>query len=122
LFAGFRAIKYNHLNVPKSREWSSIPFYTRVQDQALKIASHITHPVTIAAFALVFAATALALALRAKKPRIAWVLATGIIILGLAPLAASTFLQSRGIYRVRVGCRHGLDAKKNKTSLRWVVF
>jgi hypothetical protein len=72
-----------------------------MQEQALKIASHITHPVTIAAFALVFAASAFALALRAKKPRIAWVLAAGIIVLGLAPLAASTFLQSRGIYRVR---------------------
>lgn len=73
-----------------------------MQEQALKIASHITHPVTIAAFALVFAASAFALALRAKKPRIAWILAAGIILLGLAPLAASTFLQSRGVYRVRV--------------------
>jgi hypothetical protein len=73
-----------------------------MQEHALKIASHITHPVTIAAFALVFAASAFALALRAKKPRIAWVLAVGIIVLGLAPLAASTFLQSRGVYRVRV--------------------
>src|SRR5712671_2324306 len=73
-----------------------------MQEQALKIASHITHPVTIAAFALVFASSAFALAFRAKKPRIAWVLAVGIIILGLAPLAASTFLQSRGVYRVRV--------------------
>jgi hypothetical protein len=73
-----------------------------MQEQALKIASHITHPVTIAAFALVFAASAFALALRAKRPRIAWVLAAGIIVLGLAPLGASTFLQSRGVYRVRV--------------------
>jgi hypothetical protein len=71
-------------------------------EQALKIASHVTHPVTTATFALVFAASAFALALRAKKPRISWVLAAGIIILGLAPLAASTFLQSRGVYRVRV--------------------
>lgn len=73
-----------------------------MQEQALKIASHITHPVTIAAFALVFATSTFALALRAKKPRIAWALAAGIIVLGLAPLAASTFLQSRGVYRVRV--------------------
>lgn len=73
-----------------------------MQEQALKIASHITHPVTVAAFAAVLAATALVLALRAKKPRIAWVLALGIIILGLAPLSASTYLQSRGIYHVRV--------------------
>jgi hypothetical protein len=73
-----------------------------MQEQALKIASHITHPVTVAAFALVFASSAFALALRAKKPRIAWILAAGIIILGLAPLVASTFLQSQGLYRVRV--------------------
>jgi hypothetical protein len=73
-----------------------------MQEQALKIASHITHPVTIAAFALVFASSAFALALRAKEPRIAWALAAGIIVLGLAPLAAFTFLQAQGIYRVRV--------------------
>ena len=72
-----------------------------MQEQALKIASHITHPVTVAAFASVLA-TVLGLALRAKRSRIAWVLAAGIIILGLAPLVASTFLQSRGVYRVRV--------------------
>lgn len=73
-----------------------------MQEQALKIASHITHPVTVAAFAAVLAVTALGLALRAKKPRIAWVLAAGIIVLGLAPLGASTFLESRGVYRMRI--------------------
>jgi hypothetical protein len=73
-----------------------------MQEQALKIASHITHPVTVAAFAAVLAATALRLSLRAKKTRIAWVLASGLIALGLAPLAASTFLQSQDLYRVRV--------------------
>lgn len=73
-----------------------------MQEQALKIASHITHPVTVAAFAMVFAASAFGLALRAKKTRIAWILAGGIVVLGLAPLGASTFLQSRGVFRVRV--------------------
>jgi len=73
-----------------------------MQEQALKIASQITHPVTVVAFALVFAATTFGLALRAKKPRIAWILATGIILLGFAPLAASTFLQARGVYRIRI--------------------
>lgn len=73
-----------------------------MQDQALKIASHITHPVTVAAFAAVLAATALGLALRAKKPRIALLLAAGIIILGVFPIGASTFLQSRGVYRIRL--------------------
>jgi hypothetical protein len=70
--------------------------------EALKLASHITHPVTVAAFALVFAAFALGAALKAKKPRLAVILAIAIVVLGLAPLAASTFLQTRGVYRVRV--------------------
>jgi len=73
-----------------------------MQEKALELASHITHPVTVAAFALVFAAFALRLALRARKPQLAWILAAAIIVLGLAPLGASTFLQSRGVYRVRV--------------------
>jgi len=73
-----------------------------MQEKALELASHITHPVTVAAFALVFAAFALGAALKAKKPRLAVILAIAIVVLGLAPLAASTFLQSRGIYRVRV--------------------
>jgi hypothetical protein len=70
-------------------------------EKALEIASHTTHPAAIAAFAAVLA-TAFGITLRAKKPRIAWLLAAGIIVLGLAPLAASTFLQSRGVYRVRI--------------------
>lgn len=73
-----------------------------MQEQALKVASHITHPVTIAAFALVVSGTAFRLAVRAKKPHLAWVLAAGILVLGLAPLASFTFLQSKGVYRVRV--------------------
>jgi hypothetical protein len=73
-----------------------------MQEEALKLASHITHPVTVAAFALVFAAFALAAALRAKKPRLAVLLAIAIVVLGLAPLIASTFLQTRGVYRIRV--------------------
>ena len=71
-------------------------------EKALEIASHINHPEAVAAFSAVLAAITLGLSLRAKKPRIAAVLATGIIVLGAAPLASSVFLQSRGIYRVRV--------------------
>ena len=73
-----------------------------MQEEALRLASHITHPVTVAAFALVFAAFALGAALKNKKPRLAVILAIAIVVLGLAPLAASTFLQSRGVYRIRV--------------------
>ena len=73
-----------------------------VQDQALRLASQITHPVTVAVFAAVLAASAFIFALRSKRPRVAWVLAVGIIVLGLAPLAAQAISQWRGIYHVRV--------------------
>jgi hypothetical protein len=75
-----------------------------MEEQALKIASHIGHPVTVAAFALVIAASVFALALRARRPRpmLAWIVAAGIIVLGVAPFAASAFLQSRGVYHVQV--------------------
>jgi hypothetical protein len=73
-----------------------------MEEQALKIASHIGHPVTVAAFALVIAASVFALVLRAKRPLMAWIVAAGIIVLGVAPFAASAFLQSRGVYHVQV--------------------
>jgi hypothetical protein len=38
-----------------------------MQEEALKLASHITHPVTVAAFALVFAAFALKAASRPRN-------------------------------------------------------
>ncbi|MGB6384243.1 MAG: carboxypeptidase-like regulatory domain-containing protein [Terriglobales bacterium] len=68
----------------------------------LKIVSHIGHPVMVAAFAFVIAATVFALLLRAKRPVLASIAAAGIIILGVAPYAASAHLQSRGIYHVQV--------------------
>ena len=71
-------------------------------EKALEVASRITHPYAVAAFALIFAAMALLTALRAKKPRIAWLLASALLVLGLAPLIASTFLASRRVYHVRV--------------------
>ena len=69
---------------------------------ALKLAGHIGHPVMVAAFAVVIAASVFALALRAKRPFTAWIVAAGIIILGVAPFAASAFLQTRGVYHVQV--------------------
>src|ERR1017187_5801881 len=71
-------------------------------EEALELASRITHPYSVAAFALVFAAMALLLALRAKKPRIAWLLAVALLVLGISPLIASAFLASRGVYHIRV--------------------
>ena len=68
----------------------------------LRIAGHIGHPVAVAAFALVIAASVFALALRARRPLMAWVVAIGIVVLGVAPFAAAAFLQSRGVYHVQV--------------------
>ena len=71
-------------------------------EKALEMASRITHPYSVAAFALVFAAMALLVALKAKKPRVAWILAAALLVLGISPLVASTFLASRGVYHIRV--------------------
>jgi hypothetical protein len=74
-------------------------------EHALRIASQIHDPVSVAAFVSVLAIIAFLTALRAKRPINKWILgilAVGIFILALAPLAASAFLKSRGIYRIRV--------------------
>jgi len=70
----------------------------------LELAAQITHPVTAAIFAAVLALIALVSLAKGKKkpPQIAWVFAIIIFLLGLSPLLASTFLDSQGIYRVRI--------------------
>ena len=77
-----------------------------MQEQALalplKVASHVGHPVTVAAFALAIAVSVLVLALRAKKPALACIATAGIILLGSVPYAASAFVRSRGVYHVQV--------------------
>jgi hypothetical protein len=73
-----------------------------VWEKALEIASHITHPVTVAVFAAVLAAYLFTIAIKKRQSRITWFLAAVVLILGLAPLLSSTYLQSRGLYRVRV--------------------
>jgi hypothetical protein len=73
--------------------------------KALQLAAQITHPVTAAIFAAVLALIALiSLSKGGKKkpPQIAWALAAIIFLLGLSPLLASTYLDSSGIYRVRI--------------------
>jgi len=74
--------------------------------KALELAAQITHPITAAIFAAVLALIAL-LSLtkgtgKKKPPQIAWVLSIIIFLLGISPLLASTYLDSRGIYRVRI--------------------
>ena len=71
-------------------------------EKALEIVSHITHPVAVAAVALVLAAYAFSIAIKKRQPRVAWFLVAVILLLGLAPLLSSTYLQSRGLYIVRV--------------------
>jgi hypothetical protein len=73
-----------------------------MQEQALKLAGHIGHPVAVAVVALVIAASVFGLLLRARKSVLAFVAATAIIILGVAPYVASAFLQSRNVYHVQV--------------------
>lgn len=73
--------------------------------KALEIASRITLPVPLIAFALVFAAFAFWLALRSRRRDTYWMflgVSLAIVVLGLAPLAASTFLSARGVYRVSI--------------------
>jgi len=72
-----------------------------VWEKALEIASHMTHPVAVAAVGLVLAAYAFSMAIK-KKLRVAWFLVAVILLLGLAPLVSSTYLGSRGLYRVRI--------------------
>jgi hypothetical protein len=77
-----------------------------MEEQALvlRLASRVGHPDAVAAFALLIAVFFFALALRTKRLRLlpACLAAVGIIVLGVAPFAASTLLQSRGVYHVRV--------------------
>lgn len=69
---------------------------------ALKISGHVGHPLAFAVFALLIAVFAFALALRAKQLLLAMIVAAGIVVLGVAPYAASAFLQARGVYHVHV--------------------
>lgn len=71
-------------------------------EKALEIASHITHPGTVAVFGAVLAAYSFSLAIRKRQSRVTWFLVIVILLLGLAPLLSSTYLQSRGLYIVRV--------------------
>jgi predicted ribosome-associated RNA-binding protein Tma20 len=69
---------------------------------ALRIAGHIGHPLTVALFAFAIAAGVFAFMFRAGKPVLAGITVAGIVVLGTAPFAASSFLRSRGVYHVEV--------------------
>jgi hypothetical protein len=70
-------------------------------EKALEIASHITNPITAAAFTVAFLGIALYLVVKSQNKPIGWLLAAGLIVVGIAPLVAYTILASRGIYHVR---------------------
>jgi hypothetical protein len=71
-------------------------------EQALEIASRITHPIAAAAFGAVVSAILFIIAFKKKQSRIPWLFAAAVPLLMLAPLLSSTYLQSRGLYAVRV--------------------
>lgn len=75
--------------------------------KALELASQINRPVPAATFAIVFAAISFWLASRSRKNNkglfaLFSVTSVAIALLGLAPLAASTYNQRQGIYRVSI--------------------
>jgi hypothetical protein len=74
--------------------------------KALEVASRLTLPIPVVAFALVFAAFIFWLALRSRRTTsLFWIFlvaSLSIVTLGLAPLAASTYLAAHGIYRVSI--------------------
>lgn len=71
-------------------------------DHALQIASGIHDPIAIVAFGIVFASFIFWVGRKTNFRGPLKIFAVGIFVVSLAPLAASTFLSSRGIYRVRV--------------------
>lgn len=73
-----------------------------MEDQFLRMAGHVGHPITVAAFALVIAAFTFSFTLRAGRPVVAWLSAFVFLGLGIAPYAVSAFLQKRGVYRIQV--------------------
>lgn len=73
-----------------------------MQDQALRIASHIPNPLIVAACALGFAALAFVAARRRGRPLTAWAAAVVIVILGVTPLVVSTIARRQAVYRIRV--------------------
>ena len=103
-------------------------------EKILQIASHITHPVTAAAFATAFIGWALWVVVKDKDNPIKWLLASGLILIGVigfVPVVASTVLAYRGVYRIRVTVlspdhQPAADAdvkatagEKNKTNSGW---
>lgn len=72
-------------------------------EKALEVAGRLTHPYSIAAFAIVFAGFLFWQASRSRRQGIRplfYVASALVVVLGLAPLTAATYLQGRGVYRI----------------------
>ncbi len=71
-------------------------------EKALEFASRITDPITLTAFMAVFLGTSLVMVVKMKNRPVKWLLVPVLSLTGLAPLAARTYLASRGIFRIAV--------------------
>jgi hypothetical protein len=83
--------------------------------RVLEIAAHITHPISMAAFASVLALVGLQLALKSKNAKVGWVLAPTILILGISPLIVDLYVRSMGEFTgsgFRYLIRRGRKLKK----------
>jgi len=74
--------------------------------KALEIAARMVDPTAAAAFGIVFAGVAFWIAFKKKDKRVVLVLGiilgVGIIFLGALPLLAKTYLNTHGVYEIRV--------------------
>jgi hypothetical protein len=74
----------------------------KLWERALEYASRITHPYTIAGYTAVVAAILFSVAAWKNRWRLASALATGVVVLGLAPTIASMVVQHERTYHVRI--------------------
>jgi hypothetical protein len=73
-----------------------------MEELGLKIANHIGHAGMIALVALILAMIVFAFSFRAKQIIVGGIVAAFIVALGVAPLAATALLKSRGVYHIQV--------------------
>jgi hypothetical protein len=73
-----------------------------MSETMLEIASRITNPITASVFAAALLGGALYVAAKSKNKPVAWLLAAGLIVLGIAPVTATTLLAMRGVYHIRL--------------------
>jgi len=88
-------------------------------DKFLEIASRVTDPISVAALSLVFCAFLFWLARRSKHPLVArmfFVAVAAVAMVGLAPLLATTYLATHGVYHIRIQVL-GLDGQPSSDAV-----